>query len=136
MTPTRPELSRNAISFSPSSISRSGAPSRSSSDDITAGIQYCRIISPIAVPGPTRTRSSLSFCLLIADLIQVVISGCPSGPRLLRFARNDSLRCHCEEWSDEAISTAKPFSLEKGEAEPGAGADADQIVAVLLLTHR
>jgi len=67
MTPTRPELSRNAISFSPSSINRSGAPSRWSSDDITAGIQYCRIISPIGVPVPTNSRSSRSFCLLIAS---------------------------------------------------------------------
>src|SRR5260370_22728784 len=61
MTPTRPELSRNAISCSPSSNRRIGAPSRASSDDIAAGSQYCRIRLPIAVPAPTRTRSSLSF---------------------------------------------------------------------------
>ena len=67
MTPTRPVLSRNAISRSPKSISRIGAPSRSNSDDIAAGSQYCRIISPMTVPGPTRRRSSLSFCLLIAS---------------------------------------------------------------------
>jgi hypothetical protein len=30
----------------------------------------------------------------------------PEPPRLLRFARNDTAKgCHCEEWSDEAIST-------------------------------
>src|SRR5439155_17709671 len=28
---------------------------------IAAGSQYCRISLPIGVPGPTRTRSSLSF---------------------------------------------------------------------------
>src|SRR5487761_1267778 len=67
MTPTRPKLSRKAISRSPSSNRRSGAPSRSSSDDIAAGSQYCRISAPIAVPGPTRTRSSRSFDLLIAS---------------------------------------------------------------------
>src|SRR5258708_6786354 len=61
MTPTRPEVSRNAINCSPSSIRRIGAPSRCSSDDIAAGSQYCRIRLPIGVPAPTRTRSSLSF---------------------------------------------------------------------------
>ena len=61
MIPTRPELSRNAINCSPKSISRIGAPSRSNSDDIAAGTQYCRIILPMTVPGPTRTRSSLSL---------------------------------------------------------------------------
>src|SRR5690348_15640890 len=59
--PTRPELSRNPISFSPSSINRTGAPSVSNSDDFAAGIQYCRIKLPMTVPGPTRTRSSLSL---------------------------------------------------------------------------
>src|SRR3989441_4520301 len=59
--PTRPEVSRNAINCSPSSMRRIGAPSRANSDDIAAGSQYCRIRLPIGVPGPTRTRSSLSF---------------------------------------------------------------------------
>src|SRR5436190_16065671 len=61
MMPTRPELSRNPISLSPSSISRTGGPSASNSDDFAAGIQYCRIKLPMTVPGPTRTRSSLSL---------------------------------------------------------------------------
>src|SRR5690242_14041319 len=61
MIPTRPDVSRNAISCSPNSIRRIGAPSRSNSDDIAAGIQYCRIMLPMTVPGPTRTRSSLSL---------------------------------------------------------------------------
>src|SRR5215471_15296152 len=69
MTPTRPELSRNATSLSPSSINLIGAPSLANSDDIVAGTQYCRIRSPIIVPGPTRTRSSLSLRLLIAHLV-------------------------------------------------------------------
>src|SRR4051794_39296422 len=64
MIPTRPELSRNAISLSPSSIRRIGSPSAFSSDDIAAGTQYCRINSPMIVPGPTRTRSSLSFLFI------------------------------------------------------------------------
>src|SRR5437763_6097344 len=61
MIPTRPDVSRNAISCSPNSIRRIGAPSRSNSDYIAAGIQYCRIILPMTVPGPTRTWSSLSL---------------------------------------------------------------------------
>src|SRR6267154_1874142 len=61
MTPTRPELSRKAINCSPSSRRRIGAPSRGSSDDIAAGCQYCRINLPMTVPGPTRTKSSLSL---------------------------------------------------------------------------
>src|SRR5437762_3780756 len=68
ITPTRPELSRKAINCSPRSNRRSGAPSRSSSDDIAAGSQYSRISPPITVPGPTRTRSSLSF-RFIADFL-------------------------------------------------------------------
>src|SRR5437660_320343 len=43
MTPTRPELSRNAISRSPSSISRIGAPFRSSSADDAADPRVARI---------------------------------------------------------------------------------------------
>jgi hypothetical protein len=38
--PTRPEESRKAISCSPSSFSRSGAPSIVTSVEIAAGIQY------------------------------------------------------------------------------------------------
>ena len=52
-----PSLSRKAISCSPSSSRRIGAPSGSSSDDRHAGIQYCRMRSPIGVPGPTRAAS-------------------------------------------------------------------------------
>src|SRR5258708_2411812 len=65
MTPTRPALSRNAISFSPSSISRTGAPSRTSSEDCAAGIQYCRINSPMTVPGPTCVSSLPSVAVVI-----------------------------------------------------------------------
>jgi hypothetical protein len=67
ITPTRPlTLSRNAISFSPSSISRSGSPPAFTSLDLAAGIQYWRISSPITVPGPTRVSSSLSIAEAIA----------------------------------------------------------------------
>src|SRR5579863_2126309 len=66
MMPTWPALSRNAISCSPSSIRRSGAPSAFSSSDLQAGSQYSRIIAPIGVPGPTRVKSSLSPTVGIA----------------------------------------------------------------------
>src|SRR5580704_4563979 len=107
ITPTRPELSRNAISRSPSSIIRVGAPSRSSSDDMAAGIQYCRIISPTTVPDPTRTRSSLSFCLLISYLVYLVIPGCPhrAGPGCARAP---------------VCCGFKSLSRPEGEAEAGA----------------
>src|SRR5689334_22337830 len=61
MMPTRPLPSRKAISFSPSSISRTGGPSALSSEESTAGTQYSRMKLPISVPGPTRVRSSLSL---------------------------------------------------------------------------
>src|ERR1700694_3428865 len=67
ITPTRPALSRNAISFSPSSIRRSGAPSRASSEDCAAGIQYCRINSPITVPAPTCVSSLPSIAVVIVS---------------------------------------------------------------------
>ena len=34
------------------------------SDDSSAGIQYCRNISPIGVPGPTRVSNSLSAAVV------------------------------------------------------------------------
>src|SRR5581483_10941671 len=56
----RPSLSRNMTSFSPRSIMRLGAQSGDgNSVDGSAGIQYCRISSPIGVPRPTRQISSL-----------------------------------------------------------------------------
>src|SRR3984893_16528780 len=65
ITPTRPSPSRNAISFSPSSIRRSGAPPRTTSEDISAGIQYSRINWPMTVPGPTRVNSTLSLAVVM-----------------------------------------------------------------------
>jgi hypothetical protein len=48
--PTSPDVTRNAIGFSPSNRTRSGGPSGpTSSDDISAGSQYSRISLPIAV---------------------------------------------------------------------------------------
>ena len=64
ITPTRPALSRKAMTFSPRSKSRIGLPSTASSEDKAAGIQYCRMNSPITVPGPTRVKSSRSRALL------------------------------------------------------------------------
>src|SRR6185312_13114248 len=63
MMPTRPVLSRHAISASPSSMRRNGAPSAFNSSDLQAGSQYSRISAPILVPGPTRVRSSLSLAV-------------------------------------------------------------------------
>ncbi len=60
------------MSFSPSSSSRSGGPSAFSSDDIAAGIQYCRISSPITVPGPTRVSSPPSVAVVISALLQTL----------------------------------------------------------------
>src|SRR5436190_6718973 len=45
---------------SPSSRTRSGAPSGSSSEEYMNGSQYCRIRSPISAPGPTLVIFSLS----------------------------------------------------------------------------
>jgi hypothetical protein len=63
--PTRPDESRKAINCSPSSLSRNGAPSGASSDDISAGSQYCRMSSPIGVPGPTLVKTSESVAIVI-----------------------------------------------------------------------
>src|ERR1051326_3088363 len=60
--PMRPEVSRNAIRRSPSSIRRTGSPSVMSSDDRHAGSQYWRIMLPIGVPGPTLVSNSFSLC--------------------------------------------------------------------------
>ena len=64
MTPTRPLLSRKAISFSPRSMSLIGVPSLPNSLDLAAGIQYSRMKLPITVPGPTLAISMLS-CLML-----------------------------------------------------------------------
>src|SRR5579875_1284623 len=63
MMPTRPDVSRKAISFSLSSRMRTGVPSALSSSDGAKGIQYCRISSPIGVPGPARIISSNSSAM-------------------------------------------------------------------------
>ena len=64
--PTHPCESRKATSFSPSSISRMGSPSACNSEESAAGIQYCRMNSPMTVPGPTRVRSVLSCAFMNA----------------------------------------------------------------------
>src|SRR5262245_2207959 len=64
MRPTLPLVSRKAMSFSPSSITRTGSESGDgTSDESMAGTQYWRIRSPIGEPGPTRVTSSLSSLL-------------------------------------------------------------------------
>ncbi len=62
-----PAAAAEAMSRSPSSITRFTRPPGSSSLDSTTGIQYWRIRSPIAVPGPVRVRSSLSSRLSIGE---------------------------------------------------------------------
>ena len=72
MSPYRPSLSRNAISSSESSVTRTGAESfcaRSAAR--SAGIQYLRKSSPIGVPGPVRVRNSLSS-LFMANACRVL----------------------------------------------------------------
>ncbi len=62
--PTSPEVVRKAMSSSPRSLTRRGGPSGAgSSCELTAGIQYWRIRSPMGVPGPTLHISSLSWSL-------------------------------------------------------------------------
>src|SRR5687768_15015656 len=57
----RPAVSRKATSFSPSNCTRTGGQSGSGiSQDKTAGIQYRRMVSPIAVPEPVCVSSSFS----------------------------------------------------------------------------
>jgi hypothetical protein len=46
-------------------VRRGGQSGSGSSSDLTAGIQYWRIKSPIGVPGPIRVRYSLSCRLSI-----------------------------------------------------------------------
>ena len=62
--PDLPDVSRNAISFSPSSSSRTGSESGvGNSDDSSPGSQYSRMRLPMAVPGPTRVSNALSLAL-------------------------------------------------------------------------
>ena len=59
ISPMLPVLVLKPISSSPSSLTRSGAPSRSgSSSALIAGTQYCRIKLPIGVPGPDATQNT------------------------------------------------------------------------------
>src|SRR5215471_5042600 len=63
-SPTRPDVSRKATRFSPSSRTRAGAPPGSGISAVRqAGVQYRRSRSPISVPGPTLVRISLSSAL-------------------------------------------------------------------------
>src|SRR3954466_10457159 len=48
-----------------------GSPSTFNSEEAAAGIQYCRIISPMTVPGPTRVKSYPSVALDIPALPEV-----------------------------------------------------------------
>src|SRR6266567_4043715 len=112
ITPTRPELSRKAISCSPKSNRRSGAPSRSSSDDIAAGSQYSRISPPITVPEPTRTKSSLSL-RFIADFLLFDVIPAEAGIQGRGSRRSP--------WTPAFAGVTGILRPER-EAEPGAGA--------------
>src|ERR1700730_18879306 len=61
------------MSFSPSASSRTGGPSAFSSEDIAAGIQYCRTSSPITVPVPTRVSSAPSVAVVISGLLHAYV---------------------------------------------------------------
>jgi hypothetical protein len=65
------------VRTSASSMRRRGAPSRSSSDDLSAGSQYCRISWPIAVPGPTFVSSAPSIVVVMGRAF-----GCVAGHRI------------------------------------------------------
>src|SRR6185436_14429553 len=61
ITPTAPDVVRNAMRFSPRRRMRIGEQSgEGSSLDIIAGIQYSRRTLPIGVPGPVCVTRSLS----------------------------------------------------------------------------
>src|SRR5262245_40815636 len=84
MSPTRPEVARNATRLSPSSRTRTGAPSASgSSAETSAGIQYSRSSAPIGLPGPTRQSSSLSSPESMARLLRSVTPALLVEPDLL-----------------------------------------------------
>src|SRR5262245_46231608 len=84
MSPTRPEVARKATRFSPSSRTRTGAPSASgSSAETSAGIQYSRSSAPIGLPGPTRQSSSLSSPESMARLLRSVPPALLVEPDLL-----------------------------------------------------
>src|SRR6266478_1681362 len=124
MTPTRPELSRKAINCSPRSNRRKGAPSRSSSDDIAAGSQYSRISPPITVPGPTRTRSSLSLLRMLVSPARSVSKVRHSGAA--RRVEPGTHKLRPREYGFQACRFAASrndhyVSRPEREAEPGAG---------------
>src|SRR5687768_10005660 len=78
MSPTAPEVARNAIRFSPRRRTRTGGPSGAGSSlETRAGIQYWRSSAPIGVAGPTRQSSSLSSLESMAP----PPSAEPSSPR-------------------------------------------------------
>ena len=56
-------------------MGRTGGPSRSISDDFSAGIQYSRISAPIGVPGPTRVSSAPSLAVVMVASCQVGQTG-------------------------------------------------------------
>ena len=94
MRPTLPEVARKAIRFSPSRRTRTGGQSGAGSSLVSrAGIQYCRMRSPIGVPDPTRQSSSLSSLVSIADPpCPPPVSAAPAAETGLRVAP-PSLRC-------------------------------------------
>src|SRR3989442_1867875 len=70
INPTFPDVTRNPIRFSPSRRTRTGGQSGpGSSLEVKTGIQYCRMRSPVGVPGPTRQSSSLSSLESMVNLL-------------------------------------------------------------------
>src|SRR5579875_1838612 len=101
--PTRPSLARKATKFSPSSRTRTGAPSASSAAERSAGVQYSRSISPIGVPGPTRVSNSFSARVSTAGFLRGDTAGAPrrrrNGSALARRFRD---RDRGVEWVESA----------------------------------
>ena len=74
--PSHPPDPRGRGTRSASRPAASGAADRrpaTTSEDFTAGSQYCRIRSPIMVPGPTRVSCSLSIAFVMASLPAVIV---------------------------------------------------------------
>src|ERR1700691_3782008 len=68
-------MSLKAITRSDSSFTRTGGQSFSGSSSArSAGIQYCRNISPIGVPGPVWVSRSLTSCFSIAVAVPSLVT--------------------------------------------------------------
>src|SRR5213083_1676558 len=120
MMPTRPAVSRNTISFSPSNIKRICGPSASSSEERQAGIQNCRktpmgkfmrqfwipacLSSELEADGPQMRLMLLGEKLIAfrdtAGRVGIMDHLCPHRLASLFLGRNEDhgLRCAYHGW--------------------------------------